>query len=150
MPTFEQVRTALGRRLGPHVAATATGGSTTTLTTTDTRLLASTGVSDSFYEDYWLHPTSGNEDFVSMSMGAALKAGQMADNVRTILAVEILCGCQGLDLLAPLKTSPSLERAKQALRSWVPMLKADRELTPDIEATRRLVASGAFQAILSD
>jgi histidine ammonia-lyase len=109
----------------------------------ENKILAHPASSDSI-------PTSGNEDFVSMSMGAALKAGQMADNVRTILAVEILCGCQGIDLLAPLKTSPRLERAKQALRSWVPMLKADRELTPDIEAARKLVASGAFQTILSD
>lgn len=111
--------------------------------TSENKVLAHPASSDSI-------PTSGNEDFVSMSMGAALKAGQMADNVRTILAVEILCGCQGIDLLAPLKSSPSLERAKQALRSWVPMLKADRELTPDIEAARKLIASGAFQAILAD
>ena len=109
----------------------------------ENKMLAHPASSDSI-------PTSGTEDFVSMSMGAALKARQLTDNVRTILAVEILCGCQGIDLLAPLKTSPLLERAKQALRSWVPMLKADRELTPDIEAARKLVAEGAFQKILSD
>ncbi len=109
----------------------------------ENKMLAHPASSDSI-------PTSGNEDFVSMSMGAALKARQLTDNVRTILAVEILCGCQGIDLLAPLKTSPLLERAKQALRDWVPMLKADRELTPDIEAARKLVAEGAFQKVLSD
>ena len=95
-------------------------------------------------------PTSGNEDLVSMSMGAALKSVQLADNVRTILAVELLCACQGIDLLAPLKTSPHLERARQALRGWVPTLKADRELAPDIETARKLVAAGTFQKILND
>lgn len=62
MATFEQVRQALGRRLGPHIAATATGGSATTLTTTDSRLYASTGITDQYFEDWWILPTSGNED----------------------------------------------------------------------------------------
>ena len=62
MATFEQVRQALGRRLGPHVAGTASGGSATTLTTPDSRLYASSGIRDAYYEDWWLHPTSGNED----------------------------------------------------------------------------------------
>jgi hypothetical protein len=62
MATFEQVRQALGRRLGPHVAGTASGGSTTTLTTTDSRLYASSGIRDAYFEDWWIHPTSGNED----------------------------------------------------------------------------------------
>ncbi|MCH7766144.1 MAG: aromatic amino acid lyase, partial [Acidobacteria bacterium] len=94
-------------------------------------------------------PTSGNEDFVSMSMGAALKARQVADNVRTILAVELLCACQGIDLLAPLKTSPALQRALAALRRRVPMLEADRELAPDIEAARQLISQQIFQEILT-
>lgn len=94
-------------------------------------------------------PTSGNEDFVSMSMGAALKARQVADNVRTILAVELLCACQGIDLLAPLKTSPALQRALAALRSRVPMLEADRELAPDIEAARQLISQQISQEILT-
>ena len=93
-------------------------------------------------------PTSGNEDFVSMSMGAALKARQLADNVRTILAVELLCACQGIDLLAPLKTSPALQRALAALRSRVPVLEADRELAPDIEAARQLISEQTFQTLL--
>jgi len=94
-------------------------------------------------------PTSGNEDFVSMSMGAALKARQVADNVRTILAVELLCACQGIDLLAPLKTSPALQQALAALRSRVPMLEADRELAPDIEAARQLISEQTFQTLLT-
>ncbi len=94
-------------------------------------------------------PTSGNEDFVSMSMGAALKARQLADNVKTILAVELLCACQGIDLLAPLKTSPALQRALAALRSRVPMLEADRELAPDIEAARQLISQRTFQTLLT-
>ena len=72
-----------------------------------------------------------------------------ADNVRTILAVELLCACQGIDLLAPLKTSPALQQALAALRSRVPMLEADRELAPDIEAARQLISQQVFQEILT-
>ena len=50
-------------------------------------------------------PTSANqEDYVSMGMGAARRLAPMLANLRNILAIELLCACQGLDLLAPLKT----------------------------------------------
>ncbi|MFQ5926673.1 MAG: histidine ammonia-lyase [Terriglobia bacterium] len=94
-------------------------------------------------------PTSGQEDFVPMSMGAALKARQIADHVKTILAVELLCACQGIDLLAPLRTGRLAERAYRAVRSVSPPLDADRPLTPDIEAVRQLISARAFQKLLS-
>jgi len=93
-------------------------------------------------------PTSGNEDFVSMSMGAALKARQVADNVRTILAVELLCACQGIDLLAPLKTGKLAAQAQAAVRRVVPGLEEDRALSPDIEAVRRLISEMSFQQLI--
>ena len=64
------------------------------------------------------------------------------------MAVELLCACQGIDLLAPLKTSPALQRALAALRSHVPVLEADRELAPDIEAARQLISEQTFQTLL--
>jgi len=94
-------------------------------------------------------PTSGNEDFVSMSMGAALKARQVADNVRTILAVELLCACQGIDLLAPLKTGKLAAQAQAAVRRVVPTLEADRELSPDIESVRQLITQRTFQQLFA-
>src|SRR3989304_411315 len=93
-------------------------------------------------------PTSGNEDFVSMSMGAALKARRVADNVKTILAVELLCACQGIDLLAPLKTGKLAQQAHAAVRRAVPMLDADRVLAPAIEAGRVLISQQTFRKIL--
>ena len=48
-------------------------------------------------------PTSANkEDHVSMSMGAALKAERALQLARHVLAIEMLCACQAIDLLAPL------------------------------------------------
>ncbi|MFQ5778468.1 MAG: histidine ammonia-lyase [Terriglobia bacterium] len=94
-------------------------------------------------------PTSGNEDFVSMSMGAALKARQIGDNVKTIVAIELLCACQGIDLLAPLKTGRLAAKALAAMRRVVPTLEEDRELTPDIEAVRRLITDRTFPKFLT-
>jgi histidine ammonia-lyase len=44
-------------------------------------------------------PTSaGREDHVSMGMGAALKARQVVEHVRSVLAIELLSAAQALDL----------------------------------------------------
>ncbi|MFQ5662582.1 MAG: histidine ammonia-lyase [Terriglobia bacterium] len=93
-------------------------------------------------------PTSGIEDFVSMSMGAALKSRQIAENLKSILAIELLCACQGIELLAPLKTGRLAAQALAAVRGVVPGLEQDRALTPDIEAVRQLISERTFQKLL--
>jgi histidine ammonia-lyase len=94
-------------------------------------------------------PTSANrEDHVSMSMGAALKAGRALDLATRVLAIEILCACQGIDLLAPLTTSPLLARAHRRVREIVPALTIDRPPAPDIDAIAELVARGALESAI--
>ena len=73
----------------------------------------------------------------------------MADNVKTILAVELLCACQGIDLLAPLKTGKLAGQAHAAVRRAVLALDADRVLAPDIEAVRVLISQRAFQKLVA-
>src|SRR6478672_5474170 len=76
-------------------------------------------------------PTSANkEDHVSMSMTAALKAATSVSRAREVVAIEILCACQAIDLLAPLVSSPALQRVHQLVRSRVPMLDEDRAPAP--------------------
>ncbi len=90
-------------------------------------------------------PTSANrEDHVSMSMGAALKAAQALQLATRVIAVEILCACQAIDLLAPLKTSDALERVHARVRSSVPRLAGDRPPAPDIEAISQLIVDGSL------
>ncbi len=85
-------------------------------------------------------PTSaGQEDHVSMSMNAGLKALEILENTRYVLAVELLCACQALDLLKPLKTSPGLEGIKNQVRRLVPFIESDRPLTPYIESLKDLI-----------
>jgi histidine ammonia-lyase len=95
-------------------------------------------------------PTSANrEDHVSMSMGAALKAERALQLATAVIAVEILCACQAIDLLAPLTTSPALERVHARVRSIVPRLAGDRPPAPDIEAIATMIADGSLESSCS-
>ena len=92
-------------------------------------------------------PTSANrEDHVSMSMGAALKAEHALALATRVLAVEILCACQAIDLLAPLTTSPPLQTIHARVRSAVPVLAGDRPPAPDIEQISAMIVDGSLEA----
>jgi histidine ammonia-lyase len=94
-------------------------------------------------------PTSGKqEDHVSMGFGAVRKLRQVVDNVRRVLAVEMLCAVAGLDLradVAPL--GPATGAVHGRVRATVPQMLADREVAPQIDAVTdmlgELVAAAA-------
>jgi histidine ammonia-lyase len=93
--------------------------------------------------------TSGNqEDYVSMGMSGARRLERMLHNLRYILAIELLCACQGIDLLAPLQTGTLAKKAYDAVRAASPKVTADRPLAPDINAVATLVNQGAIAKIL--
>lgn len=85
-------------------------------------------------------PTSANqEDHVSMAAHGARRLKRMNDNLAVILGIEALCGAQGIEARAPLKTSTPLQAVVARLRTDVPALTEDRFLAPDIEAAAALV-----------
>ncbi len=93
--------------------------------------------------------TSGNqEDYVSMGMSGARRLERMIANLRNILAIELLCACQGIDLLSPLQTGNAAKNAYDAVRSRSAKVTEDRPLAPDIESVSELAASGAFAKLL--
>ena len=88
-------------------------------------------------------PTSADkEDHVSMGMWAALKARQVALNVRRVLAIELLAAAQGLDLLRPLRSSRALEALHAAVRERVARWTEDRQFSPDLAASEAFLAAG--------
>jgi len=90
-------------------------------------------------------PTSANqEDHVSMACHGARRLGEMVENLAGIIAIEALAGVQGIELRAPLKTSPALAAHMETLRSHVPALGQDRQISPDIVQARELVCKGAL------
>jgi histidine ammonia-lyase len=91
-------------------------------------------------------PTSANtEDHVSMSMSAGLKAMRALELARTVVAVEILCAAQAIDLLKPLQTSPPLVRAHDFIRTHVPTLDADRSTSRDLSRITEMLALGEVE-----
>ena len=93
-------------------------------------------------------PTSANqEDHVSMATHGARRTLAMTGNALNIIAVEFLAACQGLDLRAPLKTSPRLQQAHDALRLQVPFAQSDRLLALDIEAAARTIRLAEVQSL---
>jgi histidine ammonia-lyase len=93
--------------------------------------------------------TSGNqEDYVSMGMSGARRLERMLHNLRHILAIELLCACQGIDLLAPLQTGTLAKKAYDGVRTLSPKVIADRPLAPDINAVHDLIATGAISKVL--
>ncbi|HEY6936248.1 MAG TPA: histidine ammonia-lyase, partial [Terriglobales bacterium] len=93
--------------------------------------------------------TSGNkEDYVSMGMAASLKLRQIVANTRHVLAIEAMAAAQGIDFLAPLKTSKRLQAAHAAIRSVSPPIEHDRVLADDFARISDLIASGKVADVL--
>jgi histidine ammonia-lyase len=93
--------------------------------------------------------TSGNqEDYVSMGMSGARRLERMLQNLQYILSIELLCACQGIDLLAPLQTGPLAKQAYDAIRTKSVKVTEDRALAPDINAIAGLISSRFFAHLL--
>ena len=89
-------------------------------------------------------PTSANqEDHNSMGTIAAWKARQIVENVRRIVAIEMISAAQGLDFIH-LSSSPAVENVRAALRREVPAIEEDRPLSKDIEKVTRMIGEGVF------
>jgi histidine ammonia-lyase len=86
-------------------------------------------------------PTSGKqEDHVSMGWTAARKLRDVVANVRSCLAVEILCAAQGIDLRADIAApSGPVAAVHAAIRQRVPPMLADREVAAQIAEVDALI-----------
>ena len=93
-------------------------------------------------------PTSANqEDHVSMATHGARRLIDMNDNSSGIVAVELLCAAQGIDLRKPVETSAILRDVMVALRAKVAFWDIDREMAPDIAAAKDLIATELFRGL---
>jgi histidine ammonia-lyase len=96
-------------------------------------------------------PTSANkEDHVSMGTIAARKCREVVENAEHVLAIELLCGCQALDLLTRGEPGRGTGAAYRTVRKVVGRLDRDRVLANDIEAVTELVRSGAVERAVAD
>jgi histidine ammonia-lyase len=96
-------------------------------------------------------PTSGvQEDHVSMGWLSGLKAREVVERVRTVLAIEGVCAAQALDLRSPLEPARGTGASKAALRKTVPKLEHDREVAADLASAEVLVAEGTLVGAAED
>ena len=77
--------------------------------------------------------SAGQEDHVSMGTIAARKAAEILANVRRVLAMEIMCSCQAIDLAGNAdKLGKGTKPAYDAIRKVCAALEDDRPLYEDI------------------
>ena len=88
-------------------------------------------------------PSSANqEDHVSMGTIAARKAGEILRNARKVIAMELLCACQGVDLRkAQDKLGVGTKDAYKLVREIVSYYDKDRVMNLDINAVEDLIES---------
>jgi histidine ammonia-lyase len=84
-----------------------------------------------------------------MGATAALKLRQVHDQVRTVLAIELLCAAQGIDHRAPLTTNELLQRVHARIRAVASRMDDDRPIYKDIAAVRGLIDDGTLVELVS-
>jgi len=100
-------------------------------------------------------PTSANqEDHNSMGSISAQKAWRILKNTQTVIAIELLCACQGMDFAGklkgrkPLKAGSGTGAAYQFVRRYIKHLDQDRVLYDDIQTALGLVLDGTILPVV--
>ncbi len=96
-------------------------------------------------------PTAaGQEDHVSMGANAARRALALLDNTARIVAIELICACQALELRpdGPARLSPAGAAAFAAVRTVSTFRDRDRQLSEEIEALASLLLDGGLERAL--
>jgi histidine ammonia-lyase len=79
------------------------------------------------------------EDHVSMGAHAARKFAEVVDNALRIVAVELICAAQGVELRRPARPSPANRAVLEEVRKVCPPVTQDRPLGPDIERVAAMI-----------
>ncbi|NVM94966.1 histidine ammonia-lyase [Arthrobacter wenxiniae] len=91
------------------------------------------------------------EDHVSMGWHAARKLRRSVENLRRVLAIELVTATRAIDMRTSMSggalvPGPAGAAVLELLRATVPGPGADRFLSPELEEADRLVGSGAIRA----
>ncbi len=79
------------------------------------------------------------EDHVSMGWHAGRKLRKVVDNLRRVIAIELVTAARGIEMRAPLKPAATTGALLTKLRTEVPGVGPDRFLAPELEAAERLL-----------
>jgi histidine ammonia-lyase len=92
--------------------------------------------------------SADQEDHVSMGPIAVRKCTEILKNVRTVLAIEMMCAAQAFDFYPGKRAGKGTAVAYDLIRQKVARLEDDRVLWPDIEAIRQLVESNEILEVV--
>lgn len=90
-------------------------------------------------------PTSANqEDHVSMGANGARHLWEIIDNVTNVIAIELLCAAQAVDLRenGPRRLGQGTRIAHAQVRKHVSFYDRDKEMTPDIDRLAQIIKDG--------
>jgi histidine ammonia-lyase len=76
-----------------------------------------------------------------MGTFAARKTAEIAKNLETVLAIELLCASQALEMRAPLKPSKVTSALLNMVRTRIPFWDEDRMMYKDINMCKDFVHS---------
>ncbi|CUN55758.1 histidine ammonia-lyase [Clostridium disporicum] len=87
-------------------------------------------------------PSSGNqEDHVSMGTIAARKSREILENVKRVIATEIMAACQAIDFREGLILGKGTKVAYDIVRQHVDFVKEDKIMYKDLEKITELITS---------
>jgi histidine ammonia-lyase len=96
-------------------------------------------------------PSSANqEDHVSMGTIGARKGLEIFKNARRVVAMELMCAAQAIDMRGKKKLGDVTEPTYRIIRDRVTRLTTDRELYEDINACENLIIDGDLASIIND
>lgn len=93
--------------------------------------------------------SASKEDHVSMGAIAARKALTIVDNTRRVIAIELMCAAQAIDLQERRQLGHGTEVIYQLIREHVVPLTEDRPPSPDIEELQRVIDDGLLEEVLN-
>ena len=85
--------------------------------------------------------SNGQEDHVSMGANAATKLYRVVQNVKQILAFELMASAQALDYRNASQSSSHIKKMHQAFRRKVKFNKEDKLMKTDIDSSRAFIDS---------
>jgi histidine ammonia-lyase len=84
----------------------------------------------------------GVEDDLTNTPLSAKKLSEALARARLLLAIELMLGAQALELAAPARVAPAVERIHGAVRALVPPLDDDRPLGAEVELLAQALTTG--------
>lgn len=96
-------------------------------------------------------PSSANqEDHVSMGTIAARKSREIMENVRKVIAMEILSAAQAIDLRGKKKLGIGSEAAYKIIREHTPFVDKDRIMYKDINICEEIISKNLLVEAVED